>query len=51
MTYRERRAARRARRLLAALPPVIVPNDERDPNYCYTCRRVCGSQPHPQPGQ
>jgi hypothetical protein len=38
---------RRERRILAALPPVPVPNDEqRDPDWCWTCGRKCGSQPH-----
>lgn len=47
MTYRARLAARRDRRILASLPPVPVPADEdRDPLFCFTCGRRCGSQPH-----
>jgi hypothetical protein len=51
MTITARRATRRERRILAALPPVTVPapvsNDPtRDPDWCWTCGRKCGSQPH-----
>lgn len=47
MTYLARLAARRDRRILASLPPVPVPTDEdRSPDYCFTCGRRCGSQPH-----
>ncbi|MFF2014023.1 hypothetical protein ACFVWY_33860 [Streptomyces sp. NPDC058195] len=42
---------RRDRRILAALPPVVIVNDERDPDFCWTCMRKCGSQPHSRPGQ
>jgi hypothetical protein len=41
---------RRERRILASLAPVAiapVANDEqRDPDYCWTCGRKCGSQAH-----
>lgn len=48
MTYRARLAARRDRRILASLPPVpALSNDpQRDPDWCWTCGRKCGSQPH-----
>ncbi|MFI7563820.1 hypothetical protein ACIBVM_18520 [[Kitasatospora] papulosa] len=46
MTYRARLAARRNARILASLPPVPVPNEDRSPDYCFTCQRRCGSQPH-----
>ncbi|NEA19836.1 hypothetical protein [Streptomyces halstedii] len=47
MSYRARRAAHREARILASLPPVPVPADEdRSPDYCFTCGRRCGSQPH-----
>lgn len=44
-------ASRRERRILAALPPVRIPsppaNDpQRDPDWCWTYGRKCGSQPH-----
>ncbi|MEV4966679.1 hypothetical protein AB0886_05345 [Streptomyces sp. NPDC024062] len=47
MTYRARLAARREARILASLPPVPVrTSEDRSPDYCYTCQRRCGSQPH-----
>ncbi|WP_326678530.1 hypothetical protein [Streptomyces sp. NBC_01237] len=33
--------------ILTRLAPVPIANDEQSPHYCYTCRRICGSQPHP----
>ncbi|WP_406014345.1 hypothetical protein OG520_22240 [Streptomyces sp. NBC_00984] len=39
MTYRERLAARRHRRILAALPPVTIratEAEQRDPEWCHT---------------
>jgi hypothetical protein len=49
MTITARRATRRERRILAALPPVPLPipsDPQRDPDWCWTCGRKCGSQPH-----
>ncbi|WP_406412110.1 hypothetical protein OG923_24500 [Streptomyces halstedii] len=48
MSYRARRAARREARILATLPPVPLRADDEDrsPDYCFTCGRRCGSQPH-----
>lgn len=48
MTYRARLTARRNARILASLPPVPVRSDDpqRDPDWCWTCGRKCGSQPH-----
>lgn len=51
--YRAWAARRTADRHLAHLARLdrtetnpMAEDPTRDPNYCYTCGRVCGSQPH-----